>query len=127
MKGGTDDLVEKRCLSRHRKLCWKLVGKTRSGCKIPVATQAFVKVELSGNTWVFTLAELSTLISSVSQSPTEKNNSEELLYMLNGQTTGGYMPARLWHAQLAKKKTPTISQLPKLRGSAQSLGLDNMW
>ena len=42
----TDDLVEKQCLPRHRKLCMELVGKTRSGCKIPVATQAFVKVEL---------------------------------------------------------------------------------
>ena len=43
MKGRTDGLVEKRCLSRNRKLYIGLVGKTRSGCKIPVATRALVR------------------------------------------------------------------------------------
>ena len=33
MKGRTDDLLEKWCLSRNRKLHMKLVRKTRSGCK----------------------------------------------------------------------------------------------
>ena len=47
MKGRTDELVEKRCLSRHRKtLHEKLVGKSRSACKIPVAIQALVTVVL---------------------------------------------------------------------------------
>ena len=46
MKGRTDDLVEKWCLSRNRKLHIKLVRNTRSGCKIPVAIQALVTMVL---------------------------------------------------------------------------------
>ena len=46
--------------------------------------------------------------------PTENNNSEEL-YVLNwSNSTGSYMPARLWHAlrQVLDTLTESIRKIP---------------
>ena len=80
MKGTTDDLVEMRCLSRHRNIHMKPVGKSRSGCKkwcCRHKTSSILHVRHLALDWRVQ-PQMTTLTSRHARPRTQRETSSEL-------------------------------------------------